>query len=219
MTHTPSSPTPDTRERLLDTAERLFAARGFAGTSVREITDAAGANLGAVNYHFHSKENLYAEVFTRRAALLREPVVAAARTTMSVARTNPAQAFEALGRAFLAPHEDRDTTQFLLALFAREAIETCLPPGLFVREFLVPTIDAITSIVRRARPDLPEAEARASAHAFFAQIMHIVKGAGIVATPVDEQLAHAVRFMVAAVMHLEAAPPGRSHRQRQHKQS
>ena len=83
----------------------------------------------------------------------------------------------------------------------------------------MPTIDAITSIVRLARPYLSEAEARASAHAFFAQIMQIVKGAGIIATPVDEQLAHAVRFTVAAVMHLEAAPPGRSHRQRQHKQS
>jgi TetR/AcrR family transcriptional regulator, regulator of cefoperazone and chloramphenicol sensitivity len=210
---------PGTRERLLDTAERLFAVRGFAATSVREITDAAGANLGAVNYHFRSKENLYAEVFTRRAALLGEPVVAAAREAMSVARTNPGQALETLGRALLGPHKDRDTSQFLLGLFAREAIEACLPPGLFVLEFLVPTIDAITSIVRHVRPDLPEAAARASAHSFFAQIMHIVKGAGVIATPVDEQLAHVVRFTVAAVMHLEAVPPGRSHRQRRRKQS
>jgi hypothetical protein len=37
--------TPDTRTQLLDAAERLFAERGFRGTSVRAITDLAGANL------------------------------------------------------------------------------------------------------------------------------------------------------------------------------
>ncbi len=163
MTHSSPPTLPDTRERLLDTAERLFAARGFAGTSVREITDAAGANLGAVNYYFRSKEILYAEVFARRAALLREPVLAAAREALDVARTNPEQALETLGRAFLAPHEDRDASRFLLGLFAREAIEACLPPGTFVRSFLLPAIEAIASIVRQARPDLPEAAARACA--------------------------------------------------------
>jgi TetR/AcrR family transcriptional regulator, regulator of cefoperazone and chloramphenicol sensitivity len=219
MTKKPRQHGPGTRERLLDTAERLFAEGGFAGTSVREITDAAGANLGAVNYHFRSKESLYAEVFARRAALLRDPVVAAAREAASVARTSPEQALQNLGRAFLAPHEDRDASQSLLGLFARETIEGCLPPGLFVREYFVPTIEAITSIVRHARADLPEAAARACAHSFFAQLMHIVKGAGVVATPVDDQLDHAVRFTVAAVMHLEAVPSGRSRRQTQHKQS
>ena len=179
MTHRPPRPLPDTRERLLDTAERLFAARGFAGTSVREITDAAGANLGAVNYYFRSKDALYAEVFERRAALLREPVLAAAREAVDVARANPEQALETLGRAFLAPHEDRDASRFLLGLFAREAIEACLPPGTFVRSFLLPAIEAIASIVRKARPDLPEAAARACAHSFFAQLMHVVKGAEV----------------------------------------
>jgi TetR/AcrR family transcriptional regulator, regulator of cefoperazone and chloramphenicol sensitivity len=211
---TANAPTlaPGTRERLLDTAERLFAGRGFAGTSVREITDAAGANLGAVNYYFRSKENLYAEVFTRRVSLLREPVVAAARKAEGGARTSPERALRTLGRAFLAPHEDRDASRCLLGLFAREAVEACLPKGLFMREFVVPAIEAITSVVRRVRPGLPEAEARACAHAFFAQLMHIVKGAGVVATPVDGQLDHAVRFTVAAVRHMEAVPPGRSRR-------
>src|SRR5487761_1023465 len=38
---------PDTRTRILDAAERLFAERGFRGTSVRAITDLAGANPSA----------------------------------------------------------------------------------------------------------------------------------------------------------------------------
>lgn len=55
-----------TRERLLDVAEELFAARGFNGVSVRDIVNAAGANLGAIPYHFGSKENLFKQVVLRR---------------------------------------------------------------------------------------------------------------------------------------------------------
>jgi AcrR family transcriptional regulator len=210
---------PDTRERLLDTAERLFAGHGFDRTSVREITDAGAANLGAVNYYFRSKENLYAEVFARRAALFREPVLAAARKAAGTARRSPDLAFRALGRAFLAPHEDRDASLRLLGLFAREVVEPCLPRRFFVREFLVPTIDAITSVVQEARPDLPEAAARACAHAFFAQLMHLAKGIGVAPAAVDEWLEHAVRFTVAAVMHIAAAPAVRARRTARRKRS
>jgi AcrR family transcriptional regulator len=54
-----------TRERLLDTAERLFAEHGFAATSLRTLTEAAGANVAAVNYHFGSKEGLLRAVVER----------------------------------------------------------------------------------------------------------------------------------------------------------
>jgi AcrR family transcriptional regulator len=56
----------DTRERILDAAERLFMAHGYEGTSMRQITGEAGVNLAAVNYHFGSKEALIQEVFRRR---------------------------------------------------------------------------------------------------------------------------------------------------------
>jgi AcrR family transcriptional regulator len=56
----------NTRDRILDEAEKLFAEQGFSGTSLRQITAAAQANLAAVNYHFGSKERLIAEVFSRR---------------------------------------------------------------------------------------------------------------------------------------------------------
>jgi len=49
----------DTRQRLLQAARTILAERGFEGTSVRAVTEAAGANLGAVTYHFESKEKLY----------------------------------------------------------------------------------------------------------------------------------------------------------------
>ncbi|AJD48444.1 transcriptional regulator [Isoalcanivorax pacificus W11-5] len=54
-----------TVERILDTAEVLFAQKGFAETSLRAITSKAGVNLAAVNYHFGSKEALIQAVFER----------------------------------------------------------------------------------------------------------------------------------------------------------
>ncbi|HET6633383.1 MAG TPA: TetR/AcrR family transcriptional regulator [Rhodanobacteraceae bacterium] len=55
-----------TRDRILVTAEQLFAERGFAGASLRRVTSAAGVNLAAVNYHFGSKESLIEEIFRLR---------------------------------------------------------------------------------------------------------------------------------------------------------
>jgi AcrR family transcriptional regulator len=57
---------PDTRQRLLDAAEHLFAMEGFHSTSLRALTGAAKANLAAVKYHFGSKEALLEAVFERR---------------------------------------------------------------------------------------------------------------------------------------------------------
>lgn len=46
-------------ERILKEATQLFAHHGFDGTSIRDITVAAEVNVGAVTYHFGSKEELY----------------------------------------------------------------------------------------------------------------------------------------------------------------
>jgi len=52
-----------TRTRIVAAAEQLFAERGFAATTMRDLTSAAGTNLAAVNYHFGSKEGLLETVF------------------------------------------------------------------------------------------------------------------------------------------------------------
>ena len=55
----------DTAERILNAAEELFSEKGFAETSLRNITTQAGVNLAAVNYHFGSKKSLIQAVFAR----------------------------------------------------------------------------------------------------------------------------------------------------------
>ncbi len=56
----------DTRDRLLDAAEGLFAQHGIGATSLRAITAEAGTNLASIHYHFGSKEALIHAVFARR---------------------------------------------------------------------------------------------------------------------------------------------------------
>jgi AcrR family transcriptional regulator len=55
----------DTKEQIITVAERLFAERGFAGTTLRHVVSEAGVNLAAVNYHFGSKEELFRAVVVR----------------------------------------------------------------------------------------------------------------------------------------------------------
>lgn len=69
---TVDSPTPGapdarpTKTRILDAAEELFAARGYHGVSIRDITQAAGVEVALANYHFGPKEELFRHVIARR---------------------------------------------------------------------------------------------------------------------------------------------------------
>lgn len=56
----------DTKQRILDAAEQLFAGNGYHCTSLRAITKKAKANVASVNYYFGSKEALITAVIERR---------------------------------------------------------------------------------------------------------------------------------------------------------
>ncbi len=58
-------PSPDSRALILDAAERLFAERGFARTTIKDIGRAAGVNSALLYYYFADKERLYRAVLER----------------------------------------------------------------------------------------------------------------------------------------------------------
>lgn len=58
----------DIQSKLIEIAIPLFAIKGFAAVSVREITDAAHINVSAISYHFKGKEGLYQEVLEEQLA-------------------------------------------------------------------------------------------------------------------------------------------------------
>ena len=54
-----------TKRLVLDSAERLFAERGFAGTSIRDVAQASGISHPLIQHHFATKEGLYRAVLRR----------------------------------------------------------------------------------------------------------------------------------------------------------
>jgi len=66
--------TTGTAASLIDAGRQLFSTRGYDGTSIRALTSLAGVNLGAVTYHFGSKEALYEAVAASVLRPLREVV-------------------------------------------------------------------------------------------------------------------------------------------------
>ena len=52
--------------QILETAENLFARKGFDGTSVRDIAEEAGVNIAMISYYFRSKEKLMEVLFEQR---------------------------------------------------------------------------------------------------------------------------------------------------------
>lgn len=61
---------PTSKEDILDAAERLFASRGFDGTSMREIAQEAGVAQALLHYHFKTKEGLFEAMFGRRSGAI-----------------------------------------------------------------------------------------------------------------------------------------------------
>jgi AcrR family transcriptional regulator len=89
------------RERILDTAEQLFAREGVTAVTLRSIAVAAEVNVAAVNYYFGSKEKLFEEMFVRRVAPLNEARLDRLAAYLATARGKPS--LEAIVRAYVLP--------------------------------------------------------------------------------------------------------------------
>lgn len=92
--------TSGTRERILRTAERLFAERGFNGVSMRELAAAAQVNVASIAYHFGGKENLLSEVYRIHCEPMIEERLQGLRAAM---RLNRNQRLPAIVEAFIRP--------------------------------------------------------------------------------------------------------------------
>ena len=152
----------DTRERILDVAERLFMGHGYDGTSMRMITSEAAVNLAAVNYHFGSKESLMQEVFRRRLDWLNEERMRVLNTLEREAAgkaLKPSQIVDGFFGTLLrmADDEKRGGTTFLRLLG-----RTLTDPSEFIRTFLAheyaAVVDRYKEALFKALPDVPKAE-------------------------------------------------------------
>lgn len=79
----------ETRERILDAAERLFAHEGYEGSALRDIAAAANVQLHTVGYHFGPKDALFDTVIARRSVIMTELRLKALDTAMQTAGAAP----------------------------------------------------------------------------------------------------------------------------------
>jgi len=130
-----------TRERLLQAGARLFAARGYAHVTIRDICAAAGANIAAVNYHFPGKAGLYHEVVGRAIARLqRSTTVARSHETAE----SPEQRLHEYIRATIAfePADD-----WIHRLVSRELSEPTAALDRILQEVVRPHLAHLQGIV------------------------------------------------------------------------
>lgn len=160
-----AAPTPDarrernaaaTRQRLLDAAEREFAARGFAGARLREIADGARVQPALIHHYFVDKQGLYRAVLDR--ALL--PTSTESWTLLETRRDLEGllNGFIDLLVRFYAAHQN------LLAIMRHEALSGSPVLVEVCKERTVPIIDAVAAFLadrQRAgevRDDMPAHE-------------------------------------------------------------
>jgi AcrR family transcriptional regulator len=107
---------PDTRAAILAAARELFAASGFAGTSVRSVAAAAGVDAALVHHYFGTKDDLFIASLELRI----DPRVA----ILPVIEGGVEGAGERMMRLFVSVWDDEDTRLPLLAL-----VRGILDPG------------------------------------------------------------------------------------------
>jgi TetR/AcrR family transcriptional regulator len=109
----PQAPSTAVRQRLLRAATRLFAARGYAATSIREIVEAAGVTKPAVYYHFASKEGLYRAILAE-VELQLEALLASEHSSADLVRARVERLFLRLWTLF---ERKKEAVRFINAVF------------------------------------------------------------------------------------------------------
>jgi AcrR family transcriptional regulator len=144
----------DTKQKILDTAERLFGEQGYDATSLRQIIAEAGVNLAAVHYHFGSKEELLDEVMMRRVGPMNEARMA--NLDRLEAAEGPPVVEKVLEAILLPTAEAASRNPQFVKLMGRILAEGLLPT-ILEKHFRV-AAGRFLGAMGKALPDLPEDE-------------------------------------------------------------
>jgi AcrR family transcriptional regulator len=146
------------RGRLLDSAESLFAERGFYGVTTRQVADAAGVDVALIYYHFKNKSGLFDAVFARRA----DPLALARRDSLrSFVGSADKTSVEGAVAAFINPmidlwlHGDPGWRSYF-ALVAQ--IDNTPWGGEIIHRFFDANVQELIDVLQRALPGIPRRE-------------------------------------------------------------
>ena len=171
---------PDTKAKILDAAEHLFARDGYHATSLRGITTAAGVNLAAVNYHFGSKEALLEAVIVRRLTPLNEVRRGQLETLLQKAESaGELPACRDVLRTFVEPtlrlRQQGSETEDFIALIGRTLAE---PRGIAMAIFMrhmSPLLQRIFYALQLSLPNLSTNDLFWRMHFAMGSLSHVMR--------------------------------------------
>ncbi len=142
-----------TRARIIEAAGRLFAEKGFNGVKVRDIAREAETHLGALNYHFQTKQVLYREVLM--AACLDASI--SEKDQKKLRQLEPRQALQTLVAEAVKDYRRQTTSNWQSILLMRECLEPSAAFTEVVQEYFKPlanfTADLIGQVVGKPADD------------------------------------------------------------------
>jgi AcrR family transcriptional regulator len=158
-----------TKQKILDTAERLFGEYGYSATSLRHIISEAQVNLAAIHYHFGSKQDLLDQVILRKAGPMNERRMQL--LDQFEAEYSPAPV-EKILEAFIAPAILIEKSPEFVKLMGRVHAEGLMPE--IAQRHFQPLIARFMSALHGALPGVPEKELLWKAHFAIGAMAHAV---------------------------------------------
>lgn len=141
----------DVKSRLIETAGRAFGERGFDAVGVREICQAAGANVAAVNYHFGDKRGLYVACLRHAQSCSVEQLT----TPEWPPDFLPADKLRAFIRGVLEAKLDASRPQWHLEMMLREMGRPTDACGEIVEDYIRPMAESMAAILQELMPGAP----------------------------------------------------------------
>jgi TetR/AcrR family transcriptional regulator, regulator of cefoperazone and chloramphenicol sensitivity len=142
------------RDRIIDAAGELFAERGFEATTIRDICQAADANVAAVNYYFGDKQRLYIEAVVRAHRWRMEQVQLPDWTL----RTRPETRLADFISTFIRRVRSGPGDTWHSRLIMREIGNPTAACAELVQSSIRPQFEMLLSILRELLPDETDAE-------------------------------------------------------------
>ncbi|WP_404333619.1 CerR family C-terminal domain-containing protein [Sphingomonas sp. MMS12-HWE2-04] len=149
---------------LLDAAIDQFGRLGFEGASTRAIARASGTAMSSITYHFGGKQGLYLAAAEHIAQAIRElqaPALAAARGAAGGSRRDAAIAMADVLDSFAAMMLRPETEGWARFIIREQQFPTEAFDRLYAGA-MAAIVDVALALVRTARPDLEDADARAT---------------------------------------------------------
>ncbi len=173
----PKKSAESTRERILRAAERIYAASGFHGMSLRDVTLLAGVNLAAVNYHFGSKDKLIFALADRRLTPINSERLERLAKLRQKHAHEPIPVRELVGALidpmFKALRQGKNNRAIMVRLVAQMMIDDPKRFSQIHKTFYKPVLDCYHDELQRTIPRLTSHQVNARFFCAFATVLGI----------------------------------------------